>query len=136
MAVPGFGGALCPGGGGGGKRFPQYTMAGLDPAIHALNDVYMPRGFVYILASKRNGTLYTGVSSDPIGRIVAHREGRGSEFVKKYGVHRLVWFEEHPLYTNAMQRETSLKRWKRAWKIDIIEKTNPNWDDLFEQLPF
>lgn len=89
-----------------------------------------------MLASRRNGTLYIGVSSDPIRRIVAHREGRGSEFVEKYGVHRLVWYEEHPLYTDAMQRETSLKRWKRAWKIALIEKKNPDWEDLFETLPF
>ncbi len=93
----------------------------------------MPSGFVYILASKRNGTLYTGVTSDLLGRIHAHREGRGSTFVKKYEVFRLVWFEEYPLYANAIQRETSLKRWKRAWKLALIEKTNPDWDDLLEK---
>jgi len=63
----------------------------------------MPSGFVYILASKRNGTLYTGVAGDPPGRVAAHREGRGSKFVEKYGVHRLVWYEHYPLYTAAMQ---------------------------------
>ena len=92
----------------------------------------MPSGFVYILASKRNGTLYIGITSDLHGRVHAHREGRGSAFVKKYGVTRLVWFEEHPLYADAIRRETSLKRWKRAWKLALIEKTNPNWDDLLE----
>ena len=93
----------------------------------------MPSGFVYILASKRNGTLYTGITSDLHGRILAHREGRGSAFVKKYGVTRLVWFEEYSLYADAIQRETSLKRWKRAWKLALIEKTNPDWDDLLEK---
>jgi putative endonuclease len=93
----------------------------------------MPSGFVYILASKRNGTLYLGVTSDLHGRMQAHREGRGSAFVKKYGVTRLVWFEEHPRYADAIQRETSLKRWKRAWKLALIEKTNPEWDDLLEK---
>ncbi|HEY4265448.1 MAG TPA: GIY-YIG nuclease family protein [Micropepsaceae bacterium] len=93
----------------------------------------MPSGFVYILASKRNGTLYTGITSDLLGRVVAHREGRGSEFVMKYGVTRLVWFEEYPLYADAIQRETSLKRWKREWKLALIEKTNPDWDDLLEK---
>ncbi len=90
----------------------------------------MPSGFVYILASKRNGTLYVGVTSDLPGRIQAHREGRGSAFVKKYKVFRLVWFEEYPLYADAIQRETSLKRWKREWKLALVEKTNPEWDDL------
>ena len=93
----------------------------------------MPSGFVYILASKRNGTLYTGITSDLHGRIESHREGRGSAFVRKYGVTRLVWFEEYPLYADAIQRETSLKRWKREWKLALIEKTNPNWDDLLEK---
>jgi putative endonuclease len=93
----------------------------------------MPSGFVYILASKRNGTLYLGVTSDVSKRVWAHKEGRGSAFVKKYGVTRLVWYEEHPLYTAAIQRETSLKRWKRAWKIALIEKMNPDWDDLMER---
>jgi len=90
----------------------------------------MPSGFVYILASKRNGTLYTGIPSDLPGRILAHREGRGSKFVTTYNVTRLVWYEEFPLYADAIQRETSLKRWKRAWKLALIEKVNPNWDDL------
>ena len=108
-------------------------MAGLDPATQRLNNFAMPSGFVYILASKRNGTLYTGVTWDLPGRIHAHREGRGSRFVSKYRVHRLVWFEQHPLYTNAIQRETSIKRWKRAWKLALIEKTNPDWLDLTEK---
>src|SRR6266853_3223040 len=93
----------------------------------------MPSGFVYILASKRNATLYLGVTSDISKRVGLHREGRGSAFVKKYGVARLVWDEEHPLYAAAIQRETSLKRWKRAWKIALIEKMNPEWNDLLER---
>jgi len=93
----------------------------------------LARGFVYLLASKRNGTLDFGVTSNLFERVAAHRQGRGSAFVKKYGVTRLVWFEEHPLYADATQRETSLKRWKRTWKIALIEKVNPNWDDLLEK---
>ena len=93
----------------------------------------MPSGFVYMLASKRNGTLYTGVTSNVPSRVQAHREGRGSEFAFKYKVFRLVWFEEHPLYADAIQRETSIKRWKRAWKLALIEKHNPNWEDLLEK---
>ena len=94
----------------------------------------MPSGFVYILASKRNGTLYTGVTWNLPSRIRAHREGRGSQFVKKYGVTRLVWCEEHPLYVDAIQRETNIKRWRRAWKMALIEEHNPDWDDLSDML--
>ena len=89
-----------------------------------------PSGFVYILASKRNGTLYIGITSDLGGRVQAHREGRGSTFCRKYNVTHLVYFEEFPLYADAIRRETNLKRWKREWKIALIEKVNPNWDDL------
>jgi putative endonuclease len=89
-----------------------------------------PGGYVYILASKRNGTLYLGVTSNLPARVDAHREGRGSQFVRKYGVFTLVWYEYHPLYAAAIQRETSLKRWNRAWKLRLIEEMNPNWDDL------
>jgi putative endonuclease len=92
----------------------------------------MPAGYVYIMASKRNGTLYTGVTWDLLARVHAHREGRGSAFCKKYNVTRLVWFEEFPLYADAIRRETSIKRWKRTWKLALIEKTNPDWTDLFE----
>ena len=77
----------------------------------------MSSGFVYILASQRNGTLYIGVTSDLFHRMEQHREGVGSAFVKKYGVHRLVYHEEYPLYADAIRRETSLKRWKREWKL-------------------
>jgi putative endonuclease len=92
----------------------------------------MSSGFVYILARKRNGTLYIGVTGNVPKRVWEHREGRGSEFVKKYNVTLLVWYEEHPLYAAAIQRETSIKRWKRAWKLALIEKMNPEWDDLLE----
>ncbi len=92
----------------------------------------MPSGFVYMLANKKNGTLYIGVTSNLLDRMHQHRNGRGSAFVKKYGVTRLVWFEEYPVYADAIQRETSLKRWKRAWKIALIEKNNSGWIDLLE----
>jgi putative endonuclease len=92
----------------------------------------MASGFVYILASKPHGTLYTGVTSDLLGRTEAHRLGEGSGFVRKYGVTHLVYFEEYPLYADAIRRETSLKKWKRDWKIALIEKANPEWKDLIE----
>ena len=93
----------------------------------------MPSGFVYILASQRNGTLYIGVTSDLFNRLEQHREGTGSSFVRKYGVQRLVYFEEYLLYADAVRRETNLKRWKRAWKIALIEEHNPRWLDLLQQ---
>jgi putative endonuclease len=92
----------------------------------------MSSGFVYILASQRNGTLYIGETSDLLHRMEQHREGVGSAFVKKYNIHKLVYFEEYPLYADAIQRESSLKRWKRSWKLALIEKHNPSWTDLLE----
>lgn len=94
----------------------------------------MPQGHVYILASKRNGTLYIGVTNNLAARIFAHREGRGSHFTSKYGVKMLVWYESYDMVADAIQRETSLKRWPRKWKLELIEKFNPAWDDLYETL--
>ena len=94
----------------------------------------MRQGYVYILASKRNGTLYIGVTTDLAARIFAHRNGTGSAFTKKYGVKILVWYETYDMVTDAIQRETTLKHWLRKGKLELIEKTNPNWDDLYETL--
>jgi putative endonuclease len=81
-----------------------------------------------------NGTLYIGVTTDLPVRIFAHRSGTGSAFTKKYAVTRLVWYETYDMVADAIQRETSLKRWLRKWKLELIEKFNPNWDDLYESL--
>ncbi|MBI2717160.1 MAG: GIY-YIG nuclease family protein [Rhizobiales bacterium] len=94
----------------------------------------MPQGHVYILASKRNGTLYIGVTTNLAARVHAHREGNGSAFTKRYGVKMLVWCETYDMVVDAIQRETSLKRWPRRWKLDLIEKSNPDWNDLYETL--
>ena len=91
-------------------------------------------GWVYILASRRNGTLYTGVTSALVSRIADHREGKGSRFTERYGVTRLVWYEFHSSIEIAIQRETSIKRWRRKWKLDLIEQANPQWHDLYEAL--
>jgi putative endonuclease len=90
----------------------------------------MRRGYVYILASGKNGTLYIGVTNNLADRVQAHKEGRASVFAKKYGVTNLVWYEEYPIVPLAIQRETSLNRWKREWKIALIEKSNSDWADL------
>lgn len=89
---------------------------------------------VYILASKRNGTLYIGVTSDLRKRIWEHRNGVVEGFSKKYDIHKLVYFEQFEDMENAIIREKRLKKWQRAWKIKIIEENNPNWDDLWEQI--
>jgi putative endonuclease len=88
---------------------------------------------VYIMASRKHGTLYVGVTADLVGRVAQHREGRIPGFTQRYAVKRLVWFEEHDSIAAAIQRETSIKRYRRQWKINLIEHDNPNWDDLFPQ---
>ena len=90
----------------------------------------MRKGYVYILASKKGGTLYTGVTSDLAQRVLEHELGIGSKFTRKYGVKRLVWFEEHDLVTTAITREKTIKKWPRQWKINAIESINPEWNDL------
>ncbi|PZO82449.1 MAG: excinuclease ABC subunit C [Mesorhizobium amorphae] len=87
-------------------------------------------GFAYMTASQKRGTIYVGVTSDLARRMWEHTSGRGSKFVARYGVQRLVWYEEHFDIRDAIQRETSLKRWRREWKIELIEKTNPEWHEL------
>lgn len=89
--------------------------------------------FVYILASRRNGTLYTGVTNNLFKRVWQHRNDEGVSFTKKYGVHRLVWFEEHGEIDEAIRREKRIKRWKRSWKLELIEKENPHWADLYDE---
>jgi putative endonuclease len=86
--------------------------------------------WVYILACRRNGTLHIGVTNNLRARLEQHRAGLGSEFVKKYGVHRLVHGEEFSSPQDAIAREKQLKNWRRDWKIQLIEKENPEWDDL------
>ena len=88
------------------------------------------RGYVYILASQKNGTLYTGVTSDLAGRIHQYRTGTGSKFAARYGVMRLVGFDEYELIVDAIAREKAIKKWPRAWKIKLIEEHNPHWHDI------
>ena len=94
----------------------------------------MRAGYVYLMSNKRNGILYCGVTSDLERRIHEHREGLVDGFTKRYGLKRLVWMETHEDITDAIQRETSIKRWPRAWKVRLIHATNPEWNDLYETL--
>ena len=92
------------------------------------------RMWVYILASQRNGTLYTGVTSDLIRRVWQHRNHEVEGFTKRYGVDLLVYYEEFGEPEFAIQREKSLKKWPRKWKLDLIEKGNPEWRDLWDDI--
>ena len=94
----------------------------------------MKTAYVYILANQKRGTLYTGVTNDLVRRIHEHREGAVDGFTKKYGVKQLVYFETHDDITTAISREKSMKRWRRPWKLALVEKGNPEWRDLFETI--
>ncbi|CAG4883016.1 Putative endonuclease [Georgfuchsia toluolica] len=89
---------------------------------------------VYLLASERNGTIYIGVTSDLVKRIWEHKQNLVEGFTKEYGVHTLVYFELHDEMTQAIQREKQLKKWKRSWKLRMIELKNPDWRDLWPEI--
>ena len=89
---------------------------------------------VYLLASRRNGTLYCGVTNALMRRVYEHKAKIAIGFTTKYGVDRLAWYEAHELINNALTREKRIKRWRRAWKIKLIEDANPDWRDLYLEL--
>jgi putative endonuclease len=91
-------------------------------------------GFVYMMASGRNGTIYIGVTSNLAKRAIEHREGLVPGFTKRYGCHRLVWYAAYDSLEAARQRELQMKGWKRAWKLREIEGLNPDWEDLFDRI--
>ncbi len=90
--------------------------------------------FVYILASKPNGTLYIGMTDHLVKRVWQHRNGVLAGFTQRYDVKMLVWFEHHELRESAFRRERQLKKWNRAWKLGLIEKENPRWRDLWDEV--
>ena len=116
--------------------FLPRTKSGVDcrgnPAIkaHTLGKQF----YVYILANKRNGTLYTGVTSDLLKRVWEHKEGLIRGFTKKYNIKKLVYYEICDDATNAITREKRIKKWRRRWKLQLIEKRNPQWKDLYEEI--
>lgn len=91
----------------------------------------MTAGYVYIMANRKNGTIYIGVTSDLVKRVYEHREELVRGFTKKYGCKLLVWFEAHDDLQDARLRELQMKEWKRAWKVRLIEESNLDWDDLY-----
>ena len=90
--------------------------------------------YVYILASKRNGTLYIGVTSNLIKRVYEHKNNIIEGFTKKYNIHKLVYYEISNDIESAIRREKQLKKWNRKWKLELIEKNNPEWRDLYSEL--
>ena len=94
----------------------------------------MKQPCVYMLASKRNGTLYVGVTSNLVQRLWQHKNDLVEGFTKRYRVHTLVWYELHEVMESAITREKAVKRWKRDWKIELIQRDNPSWRDLYDDL--
>ena len=94
----------------------------------------MDNHYVYILASKRNGTLYIGVTNDLMRRVYEHKNNFVKGFTRKYGVHTLVYFEQCDSFDSALSREKQIKEWKGKWKLELIEKVNPLWQDLYQEL--
>ncbi|MEM8748985.1 MAG: GIY-YIG nuclease family protein [Pseudomonadota bacterium] len=90
----------------------------------------MAKGYVYMLSSRKNGTLYVGVTKDLSRRLYEHKKKLVRGFTSKYDVTRLVWFEVHDMVNAAIQREKSLKKYRRQWKINLIEESNPDWEDI------
>jgi putative endonuclease len=91
-------------------------------------------GWVYIVTNKRNGTLYTGASSYLVQRVYQHKHKFVDSFSKKYGLNMLVYYEEHGTIQDALYREKQIKEWKRKWKLELIEKMNPEWKDLYDDV--
>jgi len=94
----------------------------------------MKQPCVYLLASGRNGTLYAGVTSNLVERVWQHKNKQADGFTKRYGIDALVWYELHEDMPNAIAREKAIKEWKRRWKIELIERTNPDWKDLYPEI--
>jgi len=90
--------------------------------------------YVYVLASQRNGTLYVGMTDNLIQRVWMHKTGVLPGFTKRYGVKTLVWYEQHETREQALSRELQMKKWNRLWKLETIERMNPEWSDLYEDL--
>jgi putative endonuclease len=89
---------------------------------------------VYLMASRRNGTLYVGVTLDLMKRAWEHKNGAVEGFTKRYSIHKLVWYEVHESMESAIAREKAIKAWNRKWKLELVEKANPEWDDFYAML--
>ena len=110
------------------------TAWGITNDLLRIWRLLMKNFYVYILCSKRNGTLYTGVTSNLIKRVYEHKNNLVDGFTKKYFVHLLIWYEAHQTAESAITREKQIKAWKRSWKLRLIEESNPEWHDLYEDI--
>ena len=108
-------------------------MTGLVPVIHVFHSRGMG-GYVYLMSNQPDGTLYCGVTADLARRVYEHRTGAAGGFTRRYRLTRLVWYEAFDDIRDAIQRETSIKRWPRAWKVRLIHQLNPDWADLYDTL--
>jgi putative endonuclease len=109
-------------------------MAGLVPAIHVLQHRGMTGGYVYLMTNRPNGIIYVGVTKDIVRRVFEHRSELVEGFTKRYGLKRLVYFEQFETIRDAIQREHNIKHWPRAWKVRLVIATNPHWNDLFDTI--
>jgi len=105
-----------------------------EPGDPGYNDFMFKYSYVYILSSKRNGTIYIGVTSDLVKRVWEHKNNLVEGFTKKYNIHALVYYETFEDIEEAIKREKLLKKWNRQWKIELIEKINPEWQDLYNDI--
>jgi putative endonuclease len=112
-------------------RLLKCSSHNVIPAL-SRNPFFMKTYFAYILASKKNGTLYIGMTNDLVRRVYEHKSGLIEGFTKKYSIDKLVYYESTTNVNEAILREKRLKKWKRQWKIELIEKSNPDWRDLSE----
>lgn len=92
------------------------------------------QAFVYIMANKRNGTIYIGVTNNLSNRVWQHKQNVIESFTKKYSIHRLIYFEQHGSIHLAIEREKQIKKWRRQWKLELIERANPGWSDLYDSI--
>jgi putative endonuclease len=116
-------------------RFERFTFQASGSAGGILTKYNMTKQpYVYILANGMNGTIYIGVTSNLIQRIWQHKNKQVAGFTKKYNVHSLVYYEQHEMMDSAITREKQLKKWNREWKISLIEKDNPLWEDLWVKI--
>ena len=111
-----------------------FRLNGQALRINYTNGSMILQPAVYVLTSKRNGTLYIGVTSNSIKRVWEHRNDLSEGFTKRYQIHQLVWYEMHMTMAAAIAREKQLKNWKREWKIELIEQLNPEWMDIYKTI--
>ncbi len=115
-----------------GSALSKFVMPVLDTGIWCPHAERVKSPCAYIMSNRKDGTLYVGVTSDLVRRVHEHRSGRCDGFTRRYNLARLVYFEQHQEMSQAIQREKNVKHWPRLWKVELIEKENPDWLDLFD----